>query len=214
MNKWDWVIVCTFIVLMFLVFSGCAEAGPRQAPLDNAVRIRREDKGGASASGFMVQDRIVVTNKHCVEFAKVIWIKFADGKWEKIKANAKNIYAMDGHDLAYIRVKHKAPMRLTVSVEDNYIGREIYMVSMPSTYEFRWVTTGIVGSKVVSMGGFRSNWSAVRVMDIDGRGGCSGSMILDRATDELVGVFCGNNNPCMTIMQDILQLRELLAEVK
>jgi len=214
MNKWDWVIIAAFIVFFCFCMTFDCFADPTQAPIDNAVRIRRENKGGSSGTGFLVQDGIVVTNKHCVEYAKVIWVKFADGKWEKIKANATNIYAMDGYDLAYIRVNQPAPQQLTVSAEDNYIGREIYMISMPSTYSFRWVTAGIIGSEVVSMGGFRTNWSAVRAMDLDGRQGCSGSMILDRETDELVGVFCGNNNPCMTIMQDIIQLRELLKNIK
>lgn len=196
--------------LIVVLSTGVIQAAPKNAPLDNVVRLRRNSVEGSAGSGFILRSGLVVTAKHCVKGAKAIYVGYSDGTYEKV--SMWHVTMSKGHDLAYIKTsKHTHGVKnISISSRDNYIGREVYMVSMPGTFNVRWVTQGIVASGREEFSGYGGNWKNIRMIDVAGRSGCSGSPVFDSHSDTLVGVFVGDNRPHICIMIDIVELREFL----
>ncbi len=117
------------------------------------IRVERE-RGSSQGSGFIYQDRYIVTNEHVVADATALSVQFADGVWQNASLVGMDTYT----DLAVIQVDSMPPTAEPLPIADTVPEPGQFVAAFGSPFGLQGtITHGIVSGVNRSMavsGGF------------------------------------------------------------
>ncbi|MDG5774944.1 trypsin-like peptidase domain-containing protein [Haloarculaceae archaeon H-GB2-1] len=112
--------------------------------VESVVEIRVKTASGSfgQGSGFVYDDRHLVTNQHVVDGASDVHVRFHDGGWQRADLAGADVYS----DLAVLEIRDRPDSASPVSLveSDPAIGTEVIAIGNPFGY------TGSVSAGIVS----------------------------------------------------------------
>ncbi|WP_324757854.1 S1C family serine protease [Haloarcula montana] len=109
--------------------SAVSEAYGSAADAVASIRVYADDGGGSQGSGFLVDDRHLVTNEHVVAGGSDYHVRFADTGWREVSLVGADVYS----DLAVLRIDDSpsgtAPLSFVDS--DPPVGTQVVAIGNP-----------------------------------------------------------------------------------
>lgn len=170
-----------------------------------AVRIRNVGCGTlATGSGFALDERTVITNRHVVAEADRIQITTYDGQEiDAVSAGVANVA-----DLALLRTAEPMPTVPGLAEVDAEVGEEITVVGYPRGGQLATASGSVLGYELDDLG---SDLGMVGRTNAQVDHGSSGSAVLD-AQGQVVGVVYAMDVWQNSYMVPVTTLHDLLAE--
>jgi serine protease Do len=127
--------------------------------------------GTGHGSGFVVSDKLILTNHHVVGEADSVTVKFGNG----LQLVGKVVASNSGRDVAVVKVDATLPKYFRVSRVAPPIGSEVYALGSPLDEKFHsTITRGIIS-------GYREEQKKTLMQsDVNVRPGSSGGPLVDK----------------------------------
>jgi len=167
-----------------------------------AVRIRNVGCSSLSTgSGFALDDRTLITNKHVVEGSKSLQVLTYDGRDIKVETASAAGLA----DLAIVRTSDDLPSAPTLAAADPVQGEAVTVVGYPEGGQLTVTQGTVVGTTTDPL---HSNLGEVLVTDAQVEPGSSGSAALN-ADGEVIGVVYAKSSNA-SLLVPVSTLRSML----
>jgi S1-C subfamily serine protease len=170
-----------------------------------AVRIRNVGcEGLSTGSGFALDERTLVTNKHVVESSRSLQLLTYDGR--DIAAQTASTAGLA--DLAVVRTAEDLPSSPTLADADPTPGDPVTVVGYPEGGRLTVTRGSVIGTTTDPL---HANLGEVLVTDAPVEPGSSGSAALDDA-GAVIGVVYAKTSTDKSLLVPVSTLRELLAD--
>jgi S1-C subfamily serine protease len=170
-----------------------------------AVRIRNVGcEGLSTGSGFALDARTLVTNKHVVDSSRSLQLLTYDGR--DIAAQTASTAGLA--DLAIVRTAEDLPSAPTLAAADPAPGDPVTVVGYPEGGRLTVTEGSVIGTTTDPL---HENLGEVLVTDAPVEPGSSGSAALNDA-GEVIGVVYAKTSTDKSLLVPVSTLRELLAD--
>lgn len=170
-----------------------------------AVRIRNVGCDSLSTgSGFAIDARTLVTNRHVVADSADLQVSTYDGRDVQVSAASSAALA----DLAVIRTAEDLPSHPELAPTDPAVGDAVTVVGYPLGGELTVTTGRVIG---ITTDPLNENLGEVAVTDAPVEPGSSGSAALD-SDGRVIGVVYAKNAADQSYIVPVSTLRDLLAD--
>ncbi|OLT50547.1 S1C family serine protease [Cellulosimicrobium sp. CUA-896] len=170
-----------------------------------AVRIRNVGcEGLSTGSGFALDARTIVTNKHVVDSSRSLQLLTYDGR----DVAAQTASTADLADLAVVRTAQDLPSTPTLAEEDPAPGDPVTVVGYPEGGRLTVTQGSVIGTTTDPL---HENLGEVLVTDAPVEPGSSGSAALDDA-GRVIGVVYAKTSTDKSLLVPVSTLRDLLAD--
>ena len=170
-----------------------------------AVRIRNVGcEGLSTGSGFALDARTLVTNKHVVDSSRSLQLLTYDGR--DIAARTASTAGLA--DLAIVRTAEDLPTAPTLAADDPAPGDPVTVVGYPEGGRLTVTEGSVIGSTTDPL---HENLGEVLVTDAPVEPGSSGSAALD-ASGAVIGVVYAKTSTDKSLLVPVSTLRDLLAD--
>lgn len=170
-----------------------------------AVRIRNVGcEGLSTGSGFALDARTIVTNKHVVDSSRSLQLLTYDGR----DIAARTASTADLADLAVVRTAEDLPSAPTLAEDDPAPGDPVTVVGYPEGGRLTVTKGSVIGTATDPL---HENLGEVLVTDAPVEPGSSGSAALDDA-GRVIGVVYAKTSTDKSLLVPVSTLRDLLAD--
>ncbi len=170
-----------------------------------AVRIRNVGcEGLSTGSGFALDARTIVTNKHVVDSSRSLQLLTYDGR----DGAARTASTADLADLAVVRTAQDLPSTPTLAEQDPAPGDPVTVVGYPEGGRLTVTKGSVIGTTTDPL---HENLGEVLVTDAPVEPGSSGSAALDDA-GRVIGVVYAKTSTDKSLLVPVSTLRDLLAD--
>lgn len=170
-----------------------------------AVRIRNVGcEGLSTGSGFALDARTIVTNKHVVDSSRSLQLLTYDGR----DIAAQTASTADLADLAVVRTAEDLPSSPTLAEDDPAPGDPVTVVGYPEGGRLTVTKGTVIGTATDPL---HENLGEVLVTDAPVEPGSSGSAALDDA-GRVIGVVYAKTSTDKSLLVPVSTLRDLLAD--
>jgi S1-C subfamily serine protease len=170
-----------------------------------AVRIRNVGcEGLSTGSGFALDARTLVTNKHVVDSSRSLQLLTYDGR----DVAAQTASTADLADLAVVRTAEDLPSAPTLAEQDPVAGDPVTVVGYPEGGRLTVTKGSVIGTTTDPL---HENLGEVLVTDAPVEPGSSGSAALDDA-GRVIGVVYAKTSTDKSLLVPVSTLRDLLAD--
>jgi S1-C subfamily serine protease len=167
-----------------------------------AVRIRNVGCSSLSTgSGFALDDRTLITNKHVVEGSKSLQVLTYDGRDIQVETASAARLA----DLAIVRTREDLPSAPTLAAQDPAQGDTVTVVGYPEGGQLTVTQGQVIGTATDPL---NENLGQVLVTDAQVEPGSSGSAALN-ADGEVIGVVYAKSTDA-SLLVPVSTLRSML----
>jgi S1-C subfamily serine protease len=170
-----------------------------------AVRIRNVGcEGLSTGSGFALDARTIVTNKHVVDSSRSLQLLTYDGR----DVAARTASTADLADLAVVRTAEDLPSSPTLAEDDPAPGDPVTVVGYPEGGRLTVTKGSVIGTATDPL---HENLGEVLVTDAPVEPGSSGSAALDDS-GRVIGVVYAKTSTDKSLLVPVSTLRDLLAD--
>jgi len=170
-----------------------------------AVRIRNVRCDGLSTgSGFALDARTLITNKHVVDSSESLQLLTYDGR--DIAAETASVAGLA--DLAVVRTAEDLPSAPTLAVSDPATGDAVTVVGYPEGGRLTITEGSVIGTTTDPL---HENLGEVLVTDAPVEPGSSGSAALNEA-GEVIGVVYAKTSTDKSLLVPVSTLQTMLAD--
>ncbi|MBD5788063.1 trypsin-like peptidase domain-containing protein [Cellulosimicrobium terreum] len=170
-----------------------------------AVRIRNVGCDGLSTgSGFPVDARTLITNKHVVSSARTLQLLSYDGR----DIPVDTVSTAELADLAVVRTSEDLPAYPTLAAKDPTTGDPVTVVGYPEGERLTVTNGSVIGSATDPL---HENLGEVLVTDAPVEPGSSGSAALNEA-GEVIGVVYAKTSSDQSLLVPVSTLRSVLGD--
>ncbi|MFC8921590.1 S1C family serine protease [Cellulosimicrobium sp. NPDC057127] len=170
-----------------------------------AVRIRNVGcEGLSTGSGFALDARTIVTNKHVVDSSRSLQLLTYDGR----DIAAQTASTADLADLAVVRTAEDLPSSPTLAEDDPAPGDPVTVVGYPEGGRLTVTKGTVIGTATDPL---HENLGEVLVTDAPVEPGSSGSAALDDS-GRVIGVVYAKTSTDKSLLVPVSTLRDLLAD--
>ncbi|MCB7137813.1 S1C family serine protease [Cellulosimicrobium marinum] len=170
-----------------------------------AVRIRNVGcEGLSTGSGFALDSRTLLTNKHVVDSSRSLQLLTYDGR--DIAARTASTAPLA--DLAVVRTAEDLPSAPTLATDDPATGDPVTVVGYPEGGRLTVTQGTVIGTTTDPL---HENLGEVLVTDAPVEPGSSGSAALN-ADGEVIGVVYAKTSTDKSLLVPVSTVQELLAD--
>ena len=170
-----------------------------------AIRIRNVGcQALSTGSGFAIDKRMIITNKHVVAGAKSLQLLTYDGR----DVTAETAATADLADIALVRTAQDLDFAPSLATSDPASGDPVTVIGYPDGGKLTVTTGAVIGATTDPL---NENLGQVLVTDAPVEPGSSGSAALNEA-GEVIGVVYAKTTTGKSLLVPVSTLRTMLAD--